>query len=37
MLTPNTYLGHWPDAVDQIRTLVDVALGCSGVVPAGAA
>ena len=36
-VTLNTYVGYWPDAVDQTRTLVDSALGCTGVVPAGAA
>lgn len=36
-ITLNTYVGYWPDAVDQTRTLVDDALGCTGVVPAGAA
>jgi integrase len=36
-VTLNTYVGYWPDAVDQTRTLVDTALGCTGVVPAGAA
>jgi integrase len=34
-ITLNTYVGYWPDAVDQTRTLVDSALGCTGVVPAG--
>jgi hypothetical protein len=33
-ITLNTYVGYWPDAVDQTRTLVDSALGCTGVVPA---
>jgi integrase len=32
-LTPNTYVGYWPDAIDQTRTLVDSALGCTGSVP----
>ncbi len=32
-VTLNTYVGHWPDAVDQTRTLLDSALGCTGVVP----
>lgn len=36
-VTLNTYVGYWPDAIDQTRTLVDTALGCTGVVPAGAA
>ena len=36
-ITLNTYVGYWPDAVDQTRTLVDSALGCTAVVPAGAA
>lgn len=36
-VTLNTYVGHWPDAVDQTRTLVDTALGCTAVVPAGTA
>jgi len=36
-VTLNTYVGYWPDAVDQTRTLVDSALGCTAVVPAGAA
>ena len=31
--TLNTYVGYWPDAVDQTRTLVDSALGCTPVVP----
>ncbi|WP_225439940.1 tyrosine-type recombinase/integrase [Amycolatopsis eburnea] len=34
-VTLNTYVGYWPDAVDQTRTLVDSALGCTGVVPTG--
>ena len=34
-VTLNTYVGYWPDAIDQTRTLVDSALGCTGVVPAG--
>jgi integrase len=32
-ITLNIYVGYWPDAVDQTRTLVDSALGCAGVVP----
>jgi integrase len=36
-ITLNTYVGYWPDAVDQTRTLVDSAPGCTGVVPAGVA
>jgi integrase len=36
-ITLITYVGYWPDAVDQTRTLVDSALGCTGVGPAGAA
>jgi integrase len=31
--TLTTYVGYWPDAVDQTRTLVDSALGCTPVVP----
>ncbi|WIY03832.1 site-specific integrase [Amycolatopsis mongoliensis] len=34
-VTLNTYVGYWPDAVDQTRTLVDSALGCTDVVPTG--
>ena len=26
-VTLNTYVGYWPDAIDQTRTLVDPALG----------
>jgi hypothetical protein len=26
----NTYVGHWPDAVDTTRALVDAALGRPG-------
>jgi len=33
-ITLNTYVGYWPDAIDQTRTLVDSALGCTGSVPA---
>jgi integrase len=33
-VTLNTYVGYWPDAVDQTRTLVDSALGFTRVVPA---
>ncbi len=29
----NTYVGYWPDAVDQTRTLVYSAHGCTGLVP----
>lgn len=29
----NTYVGHWPDALDKTRTLLDDALGCTGVLP----
>ena len=36
-VTLNTYVGYWPDAVDQIRTLLDSALDCPAVVPAGVA
>jgi integrase len=32
-ITLNTYVGYWPDAVDQTRSLVDSALGCTRVVP----
>ena len=32
-ITLNTYVGYWPDAVDQTRSLVDGALGCAGPVP----
>lgn len=32
-VTLNTYVGYWPDAIDQTRSLVDSALGCTGVVP----
>ena len=32
-ITLNTYVGYWPDAVDQTRSLVDGALGCTGPVP----
>ncbi|MCG8915387.1 site-specific integrase [Actinokineospora sp. PR83] len=32
-VTLNTYVGYWPDAVDQTRGLVDASLGCTGVVP----
>ncbi|WP_244210879.1 tyrosine-type recombinase/integrase [Amycolatopsis kentuckyensis] len=34
-VTLNTYVGYWPDAVDQTRALVDSALRCTGVVPTG--
>lgn len=35
-ITLNTYVGYWPDAVDQTRSLVDSALGgCTGLVPPG--
>ena len=36
-ITLNTYVGYWPDAIDQTRTLVDSALGCTGSVPVGRA
>ena len=36
-VTLNTYVGYWPDAIDQTRTLLDSALGCTDVVPAGVA
>jgi integrase len=36
-ITLETYVGYWSDAVDQRRTLVDSALGCTGDVPAGVA
>jgi integrase len=29
-ITLNTYLGHWPDAVDTTRSLIDSALGRPG-------
>ena len=32
-VTLNTYVGYWPDSVDQTRTLVDASLGCTGSVP----
>jgi hypothetical protein len=32
-VTLNTYVGFWPDAVDQTRTLVESAPGCTQVVP----
>lgn len=32
-VTLNTYVGYWPDAVDQTRTLVDSALSCTQLVP----
>lgn len=32
--THSPYVGYWPDAVDQIGSLVDGALGCTGPVPA---
>jgi hypothetical protein len=32
-ITRSTYVGYWPDAVDQTRSLVDSALGCTRVVP----
>jgi integrase len=34
-VTLNTYVGYWPDAVDQTRTLVEAALGCTRSVPGG--
>lgn len=33
-ITLNTYVGYWPGAIDQTRSLVDGALGCTGPVPA---
>jgi integrase len=33
-ITLDTYVGYRSDAVDQTRTLVDSALGCTGDVPA---
>lgn len=35
-VTLNTYVGYWPDAVDQTRSLLDSALGCTGDVPRAA-
>jgi integrase len=35
-ITLNTYVGYRPDAVDQTRSLVDSALGCTGDVPRAA-
>lgn len=32
-ITLNTYVGYWPDSIDQTRTLVDFALRCTEVVP----
>ncbi len=32
-VTLNTYVGYWPDAVDQTRSLVESALGCTRSVP----
>lgn len=32
-VTLNTYVGYWPDAIDQTRNLVEAALGCTRVVP----
>jgi integrase len=32
-VAPNIHVGFWPDAVDQTRTLVESALGCTQVVP----
>lgn len=32
-VTLNTYVGYWPDAIDQTRTLVESALGCTSLVP----
>lgn len=32
-VTLNTYVGYWPDSVDQTRTLVDASLGCTDLVP----
>jgi integrase len=34
-VTLNTYVGYWPDAIDQTRTLVQAALSCTGLVPTG--
>jgi len=38
-ITLNTYVGHWPDALDRTRSLVDAALGpaASGAITAGEA
>lgn len=34
IVTLNSYVGHWPDAVDETRGLVAAALGtCTRVVP----
>ena len=32
-ITLNTHVGYWPDGIDHTRSLVDSALGCTGVVP----
>lgn len=37
MITLNTYVGYWPDALDRTRSLVDAALSCTGSVPLAAA
>ncbi|HTK66249.1 MAG TPA: tyrosine-type recombinase/integrase [Pseudonocardia sp.] len=34
-VTLNTYVGYWPDAIDQTRSLVESALGCTQFVPEG--
>ncbi|MGH3567287.1 MAG: tyrosine-type recombinase/integrase [Pseudonocardia sp.] len=36
-ITLNTYVGFWPDAIDQTRTVVDSAFRCTEVVPSSAA
>ncbi|HEX2298099.1 MAG TPA: site-specific integrase, partial [Pseudonocardiaceae bacterium] len=36
-ITLNTYVGHWPDALDRTRSLVDSALGCTQSLPTAAA
>ena len=33
MITLNTYVGYWPDAVDRTRSLVNAVLGCTPLVP----
>lgn len=33
MITLNTYVGYWPDALERTRSLVDAALGCTRFVP----
>jgi len=37
MVTLNTYVGYWPDALDRTRSLVDAALSCTQSVPLAAA